>query len=511
MRRFLAMALFGGLVLLVVGSAQGTRGTLAASFNSIRHVKAAPPSAVDYATALVRQPDGKVVAAGGSRDDLALARYKPNGSLDRTFGTGGKVTTAFGRRSAGANALVRQPDGKLVAAGNTYTYNGSKVLEDFVLARYKPDGSLDRSFGRGGKVTTAFGSDYNEAWALVQQPDGKLVAAGVSFNGSDYVFSLARYKRNGSLDPSFGTGGKVTTGLGAFPTPVGRGGVDALLLQPDGKLVAAGRNYDTSGASYFALARYNPDGSLDPSFGRGGEVTTSFGPDDEMDEALALGLQPDGKLVAAGEYDDGFAFARYDPSGSIDSSFNGTGKVTIRIGSQDLVPAVFALVLQPDGKLVAAGTNDHFALVRYKRNGSLDKGFGRHGKVTTAFGPHEGGALALVRQPDAKLVAAGITFDISGGDFALARYKRNGSLDRSFGKGGKVTTAFRCVVPKVKGWKLPVARHALRYEDCSVGTVRRAFSATMKKGRVISQKPKPGAKRQPGAKVKLKVSKGKRR
>jgi len=460
------------------------------------------PAGDDAANALVLQQDGKIVAAGESRRKLALARYKPNGSLDTSFGGDGRVTTGFGP----AFALVEQPDGKLVVAGA-----GSN--DDFALARYNPDGSPDRSFGVGGKVTTVFGSEDSKPFALVLQPHGKLVAGGRA-DGDFPEFALARYNPNGSLDTSFGTGGKVTTALGPEDDEV-----RALALQPDGKLVASGES-DNSSAYDFALARYNPDGSLDTSFGTGGMVTTAFSEGDA--EAGALVLQPDGKLVAAGAVlsdNDYFALARYNADGSPDPSFGTGGKVTTQLGPE--FNAANALVLEPDGKLVAAGqstdlSNNYFALARYNPNGTLDTSFDDTGKVTTKIRSRGNGAAAVVLQPDGKLVAAGFTLKGStqqnrlSADFALLRYNPSGSLDGSFGRGGTITTAFRCVVPKVEGWKLSVAKLAIRREDCSIGKVSRAFSARVKSGQVISQRPKPGAERQPGSKVELEVSKGRK-
>src|SRR5205085_235620 len=143
--------------------------------------------------ALVLQPDGKLVAAGyaydGSNNDFALARYRADGRLDGSFGKGGKVVTPIGSPHGEAVALVLEPDGKLVAAG--YTNDGSN--EDFALARYRADGSLDGSFGTGGTVVTPIAGTYGEADALVLEPDGKLAAAGYAYNGSDNDFALTRY------------------------------------------------------------------------------------------------------------------------------------------------------------------------------------------------------------------------------------------------------------------------------------------------------------------------------
>ncbi|MGD2205983.1 MAG: hypothetical protein PVH17_04310, partial [Anaerolineae bacterium] len=294
-------------------------------------------------------PDGKLVAAGSAgrsyyEDDFALARYNADGSLDTSFDGDGKVTTDFGGGDVGS-ALVLQPDGKLVAAGES--------RDNFALARYNADGSLDTSFDGDGKVTTDFGG-IDEVMAIVLQPDGKLVVAG--FSGSDstsdrnYDFALARYNADGSLDSSFDGDGKVTTDFGA-DSDLGR----ALVLQPDGKLVVAGESRNN-----FALARYNADGSLDSSFDGDGKVTTDFG---GGDRGRALVLQPDGKLVVAGVSRNNFALARYNADGSLDPSFDGDGKATIDFGDYAYGSA---LVRQSDGTLFVAGSSSgDFALAQF--------------------------------------------------------------------------------------------------------------------------------------------------
>jgi uncharacterized delta-60 repeat protein len=474
------------VAILVSPSAQATPGTLDPSFGVGGKVTTLIGPTYDQASALVLQPDGKLVAAGisynGSDRDFAVVRYNPNGSLDTSFNGTGKVTTAIGPGDDWAEALALQRDGKLVVVG--YSWNGSDY--DLALVRYNPNGSLDTSFNGTGKVTTAIGPASDGADALAVQPDGRLVAAGFSWNGSDWDFALVRYNPDGSLDTSLNGTGKVTT-------PIGLSSVaDALALQPDGKLVAAG--YSSIGPNVFALVRYSPDGSLDTSFNGTGKVTTGIEGDDDVANALAL--QPDGKLVAAGYSKNGsqysFALARYNPDGSLDTSFNGTGKVTTRIGVSN---KAYALALQPDGKLVAAGSDDDFALARYNQDGSLDRSFNGTGKVTTPIGPSVDEAHALALQPDGKLVAAGYSWQGSNYDFALARYL------------GKDV----CVVPKAKGKTLVAAKRAIVKAHCSVGKVTRAFSATVKNGRVISQRPKPGAKLAAGSRVTLKVSKGQKR
>jgi uncharacterized delta-60 repeat protein len=384
----------------------------------------------DVAHALGIQSDGKIVVAGSSynsnssKNDFALARYNTDGSLDTGFGTVGIVTTSIGSINDAANALGIQSDGKIVAAGSSY--NGSKY--DFALVRYNANGTLDTGFGTGGIVTTSIGSNNDYANALGIQSDGRIVVAGRSFNTSSnkYDFALVRYNANGTLDTTFGTGGIVTTSIGS-------GSIYdyayALGIQPsDGRIVVAGYSYN--GSKYnFALVRYNANGTLDTTFGTGGIVTTSIGSSD--DAAHALGIQSDGKIVVAGssygsKYN--FALVRYNANGTLDTTFGtaGTGIVTTPIGSD--WDYAYALGIQPsDGKIVAAGSsnsgsNYDFALVRYNTDGSLDTGFGTGGIVTTPIGSSDDYALALGIQSDGRIVAAGYSYNGSNYDFALVRY-----------------------------------------------------------------------------------------
>jgi len=227
------------------------------------------------------------------------------GSLDLTFGSSGIVTTDIGNSYDYAQALALQSDGKIVAAG--YARIGG--TEDFAMARYLTTGTLDITFGNAGTVTTAIGSFTDEAYALGIQEDGKIVVAGRSNNGTNYDFAMARYLSDGTLDSTFGTAGTVTTAIGS-----GHDYVHTLGIQTDGKIVLAGEYYKDFNY-YYTLARYFSDGTLDPSFGTGGIATTAIG--NGFDYILALGIQTDGKIVAAGfaligSYYD-FALARYWP------------------------------------------------------------------------------------------------------------------------------------------------------------------------------------------------------
>jgi uncharacterized delta-60 repeat protein/uncharacterized repeat protein (TIGR01451 family) len=365
----------------------------------------------DSAEAVAIQSDGKIVAVGGTfsfpSGDFALARYNADGSLDPSFGSGGKVTTDFGGFDA-ASAAVIQPDGRIVAAGRS----GSG---DFALARYNTDGSLDTTFGNGGKLTTDFGG-FDAAFGVALQADGKIVAAGQGGPGGG--FALARYNTDGSLDPSFGSGGEVTTHFTS-----GFEVVIAVAIQLDGKIVVTGQTF-AGGFQQFALARYNTDGSLDTSFASGGIVATNFGFDSAFGGALAI--QPDGKIVAAGRAGTDFLLARYNGDGSLDATFGSGGIVTTDFGGT-VFDAAFGVALQSNGKIVAAGgtfngfvgPSADFALARYNPDGSLDASFGSGGQVTTDFGGFDV-ARSVALQADGKIVAAGTGG--AGSDFALARY-----------------------------------------------------------------------------------------
>lgn len=371
---------------------------------------------------------------------LPLAVHAGDGDLDPTFGEGGKVITPF-KGGEGAQALAVQSDGKIVAAG--YAKSASSYSVDFALARYCIDGTPDSTFGIGGKVLTDFG--YTDAVkSLVVQPDGKIVAAGYAYGSGDQVdFALARYNADGGLDIEFGSKGLVTTDFADEDY------ARALTIQQDGKFLVVGDTWAPATNSDFAIARYHTNGILDVDFGSGGRVTTDF--TGESDRVSALALQSDGKFVVVGSARNSvtgqtdFALARYSTTGSLDADFGVGGKVTANFGMSSGARAV---LVQGDGKIVLAGqVNDtanglvSFALARYKSDGSLDSEFGVGGKVTTTFGSHAG-IYALTLQKDGKLIAAGYMRDQPPfvHDFALARYNSDGSLDPDFGVGGKVTT-----------------------------------------------------------------------
>jgi uncharacterized delta-60 repeat protein len=264
----------------------------------------------DAIRALVVQPDGKLVAAGratiNDSNDFAVARYHPDGNLDTSFGVDGKITTTFGTGYERGLAMVLQPDGKIVVAGAVYVDDPNVISPDFGLARFNPDGSLDATFGVGGKVTTDFGG-FDQIRALLLLPDGKILAAGPATPSGNLDFGLARYNPDGSLDTTFGNNGLVSTDFGSLDRAY------ALLLQPDGQIVAAGAS-TFRGREVSAMARYHPDGRLDPGFGNGGKAIADFG---RSSQIRVLLFDPDeGKIIAGGISGTNladFSLERYHP------------------------------------------------------------------------------------------------------------------------------------------------------------------------------------------------------
>jgi uncharacterized delta-60 repeat protein len=413
-------------------------GTLDTTFDGDGKLTTAIGAGNDYGRSVIQQADGKLVVAGysdnGSNSDFALVRYNVDGSLDTSFDGDGIVTTAIGI-SASASSVVQQADGKLVAAGTSN--NGSNY--DFALVRYTSDGSLDAAFSGDGKLTTAIGTLTDYALSVIQQADGKLVAAGYNYGGpSAYNFALVRYNSDGSLDAGFDGDGKLTTAIGG-----GDERAYAVIQQTDGQLLVVGNGY-AGGISGFALVRYNPDGALDTTFDDDGKLTTAVHTL-SADKGQAIVQQADGKLVVAGNLGgiSGFGLVRYNPDGSLDTSFDGDGKLTTAIG---ISASASSVIQQADGKLVVAGashngSDNDFALVRYNLDGSLDTSFDGDGKLTTAVGAGNDNASSLIQQTDGKLVAAGASYNGSNNDFALVRYNSDGSLDTTFSGDGKLTTA----------------------------------------------------------------------
>lgn len=344
---------------------------------------------------IVIQPDGKIVAGGyafvspngvSGAQAFALTRYNTDGSLDSSFGNGGKLTTYF-NGNEDIKALALQPDGKIVAAGFTDIGSGNFA---FALARYNSNGSLDTTFDGDGKLVQEITSGNDLINGLAIQPDGKIIAAGYVNGGLATDFATVRYNANGSIDSSFGTNGIARTDI--------NGGIDGgaeVLLLSSGKIVVAGTRFNPDGSGGdFALVGYNADGSLDSTFGVGGKVLTDFA--NSVDNANDMNIAPDGKIVVsgysgpAGAYD--FAVARYNQNGSLDTGFDGDGKFVVDMTGTGGIDGANGVAVQQNGKIVLVGraqladnTQFDLALARLNAAGGLDPSFGSNGKVFTDF------------------------------------------------------------------------------------------------------------------------------
>ena len=389
---------------------------------------------IDQGHAIAFQADGKMVVAGQKglsvNSDIAVARYNVDGSLDSSFGSGGKVTTDVAGNSDVAFAVAIQPDGKIVVTGMALN-----IYPDIVVVRYNSDGSLDTGFDGDGIVltnvyaidTTDFSDNSHYGWTMAIQPDGKILVGGYSSDENmDHDFTVLRYNINGSLDSSFDADGFVTTAIG-----IDIDEIRSMFVQPDGKIVAAGYSSFSVGNNEFAVVRYNSNGSLDTTFGVNGILHTGFG--SNVARAYAAALQSDGKILVGGHSFNGsdfdLAVLRLNTDGSFDNTFGTNGKVTTAIGSYS--DQIWSMDLQADGKIVVAGSSNtgnnavfaDFSLARYNTDGSLDNTFGTNGKVTTAFGSSFDVCFSVKIQVDGKIVLAGWSNSaLSSDDFALARY-----------------------------------------------------------------------------------------
>ncbi|MFZ4526064.1 MAG: Ig-like domain-containing protein [Chlorobium sp.] len=423
----------------------------------------------DAGLSLAVQSDGKILVGGQSWDigsnnsnfKSTLARYNSDGNLDTSFDGDGKVISSF----ACGQSLTVQSDGKILMVGTMDNATSSNIA----LLRYNIDGSLDTNFnGNGEVVTTIDSSGIGRSVAL--QPDGKILVAGSNGNNGNRDFAFARYNGDGTLDTSFHGGTMVTTDFG------GDDQASDVVLQSDGKFLVVG--YSLSGTNNIAIARYNTDGTLDTSFSGDGKIVEELGRDDQ---GYAVTVDPDGKILVSGHSDSNVVLLRYNADGTPDNTFSGDGLVTTNIGGVTLLNGQALtgtdVTLLAGGKILVSGhSNGDAALVRYNSDGSLDTTFGlsantapvfsdsHAGTVTTDFGGDDIGRSMTV-QPDGKIIVAGLGNALGGflsmptivsgtvtynatnisyliGDFALARYNADGTLDPTFNGDGTLTTYF---------------------------------------------------------------------
>lgn len=372
------------------------------------------------------QSDGKILMCGTTGietlGNLLVARYNgSDGALDTTFGTEGVVTSVIGKQSSGRSVAV-QSDAKIVVAGNTIDTDG---LQKMYMTRYLSGGTVDATYGTSG-VTKILVGNSTMIFDIAIQSDDKAVAVGYSNVNNRSVVTIMRFNVDGSLDTSFGGTGIVTTQIGFGAR------ASSLAIQPDGKIVVVGSGSASSLETQAGLVRYNSDGSLDMEFGNQGVALTVLG---SVSELVTVVLQPDGKIVAAGYQNSNAVIIRLNADGTFDSEFGSAGVVTDFYGTSS---QIYALALQADGKVVAAGISrlgrlNQFVLARYTTVGAKDVTFGYSGVVPAT--PIEGLFVSDMHiQPDGKYVVLGYN---SGGT-KLGRFIDPGFPDIAFGEFGIV-------------------------------------------------------------------------
>jgi uncharacterized delta-60 repeat protein len=378
------------------------------------------------ATAMALQSDGKIVSVG----KLRLARHDANGIPDPSFDSDGQVNIVFnGGGLDAAQAVAIQNDGKILVAG--FTRVGSS--DDFAVARYESDGRPDINFGNAGITTVDFNGGGDKAWAVLIQSDGRIVLAGhanTNLPGGDNDFAAARFTSNGVLDTSFGTNGKVMTNI------AGRTDLAfTAALQADDRILLAGRVADGGGDfEDFGLIRYDRNGFPDRDFGSAGIVRIDTSVNALADQAKALAVQADGKILVAGfaqassaaslGHSAGFALARFNADGRPDQDFGTNGLVvTPFTAGNDFGEGV---ALQDDGKIVVVGQlsnlqNPNFGMARYDSGGTLDTSFGEEGFFTVDFFGAADAALDVAIQPDGKIVVGGFATNGTNTGLGLVR------------------------------------------------------------------------------------------
>jgi uncharacterized delta-60 repeat protein len=381
---------------------------------------------------------------------VALPAAAVPGALDGTFSGNGWVRSYdvfAGSRQffpKGAEDVAIQPDGKILAVSELQDSNSHWW---YGVYRWLPNGDIDRSFGSGGWVATALGA-FPMPHAVALQSDGKILVGGqIECASLQLCFGIVRYNPNGSIDGSFGA-----AGVARATFPGARCGCDLrdLAVQKNGRIVAVGwrlRGGDAQDDQLLAAARFLPSGRLDPSFSGDGRLSFDFAYGDDFGSSVAV--QPDGKIVLGGvasfryRSESDFAVVRLRANGRLDRSFSGDGVQTVNFRAHRYDDAL-GIVLQPGGPIVAAGLSavgyrredPRVAVLRLNRNGSLDR---RFGKRLLRPGAHGGFAQAVLADPRGGILVGGLAYDGPEHDasaWALIRYRSNGTLDRSFGRGG---------------------------------------------------------------------------
>ena len=403
-----------------------------------------------------------------------------DGTLDPNFGTGGIVTTPLNGGGL-ARQAVTQTDGKLVVVGNGFNLATPTSVGDIVLARYLPNGSLDPTFGSGGLVVTHIpglsGSDT--AYDVALQSDGRIVVVGLKSEAQFEMIAI-RYLGDGALDPSFGVNGI------ARPSLPGSNSALAVAIQTDGAILLGGMTRPSSAPQRMSVVRLQANGSLDGTFGSGGVASVDASGNGTGAIVFDMALQTDGRpvltgfVVPNGGADAQIATVRFTTTGLPDGSFGTDGVVRTNVGALDEVG--IGVAVQPDGRVVVGGytggANQEALVVRYTAGGTLDPSFGTGGMATLNLGV-QNQARALIVQPDGKIVTAGL-HGTSLSDFMLARFTSTGVLDPTFGSAGIVITSTSAGPDEGNGIHIPSPDRILvaGQNDNGTGFALARYSAT---------------------------------
>lgn len=372
--------------------------------------------------ALVLQNNGRPVVSGFAnscdKDQVMIARYLTDGTLDGTLNGSGYNTTIFGGSAIGKAITVQPSDQKIVVAGFSDDTIG--------VLRYTTAGILDTAFGTGGRVNLNLG--ITEQGNAVAMQSGKILVAGNATVADVTQFFITRLNSNGALDTGFGTSGFTLTPIGDGAT------ANAMGIQSNGKIILGGTTV-ISGQPRFALARYTSSGVLDTTFGTSGTTNVAIG---TSAAGTALAIDSSNKIVLCGfsitSGNHVIAVARFTSSGTLDGTFGTSGIVTIDIPSTTIDHGL-GIAIQADGNIVITGNSgsDLLVLRLNGTDGSLDTTFGGGaGYVLTTVGDEAGGTAVAIQPADQMIVVAGFT-DISS---LILRYDVDGNLDTTFGGSG---------------------------------------------------------------------------
>ncbi|RLD53646.1 MAG: hypothetical protein DRI97_13060 [Bacteroidetes bacterium] len=406
---FFVLILFANLI-------QSQPGSLDESFGTGGIVTAPLTTHGEYGYTGTIQADGKILVAGfqdvSGSQNFAVARYNTNGSLDNSFGTGGLTLFDAGTDADAAWTMALQDDGKIILGGSVN--NQFTTFDDYALVRLNSDGTPDNTFGTGGLVMTDIDGHWDNAYDMVLQDDGKILLAGQGYTNSNRKVCVVRYNTDGTLDASFGAGGIAINVIGC--------GVEktrAIALQADGKIIVAGYFNEGTDDQAF-VTRFNSDGTVDNTFGNNGTATLDIA--GNKDRFWTLYVLPDGKILAGGTTDPAddpdYLLVKYLSDGTLDNSFGSNGMSLNNFGVNDLL---LDMIVDADGKILTAGGGFSFELVRFLDTGYPDTDFGTNGIVNTSIG-NFCFAYSVCLQADGRIVVSGHSNNGNDYDLTVARY-----------------------------------------------------------------------------------------